>query len=317
MTTCELVTVGETMGLFGADEIGPLSCGRRMIFGLAGAESNVAIGVRRLGHTTRWIGRVGDDPVGRCVLRELRAEDVAIDGVTVDEDAPTGLMVKVRRSSSMSTVLYARTGSAGSRLSPTDVRPELISGARALHVTGITPALSASARACVERAIDLARESGALVSLDVNHRSLLWSAESGAPVVRQLAARSDIVFASEPEAEMLVGAAPAEETVTRLAELTGGAAVLKRGEHGCLAFLDGELRCHPAFEVPVVDPVGAGDAFVAGYLAAFLDGKPVQERLRIANLAGAHVVSVPGDWEGLPTQADIEAFERRVDAVER
>jgi 2-dehydro-3-deoxygluconokinase len=317
MTKGEVVTLGETMGLFATEGTGPLACGRRMTFGIAGAESNVAIGVRRLGHTTRWIGRIGADAIGTSVFRELRAEGVDLDGVVVDDTAPTGVMIKVHRSAAVSSVTYMRNASAGSRLSPEDVRPELFAGAHVVHITGITPALSASAREAVERALEMAESVGAIVSVDVNYRRALWPEHDAAEPLRNLVARADVAFASELEAEILVGAAAPERTLALLAELTGRDAVLKLGERGCVAVIDGVVHREPAFAVPVVDPVGAGDAFVAGYLAALLDGEPAQQRLRTAALCGALVVSVSGDWEGLATRADIDAFGHRSDPVDR
>jgi len=144
-----LVTLGETMALFTADRVGPLRHATTMRVGIAGAESNVAIGVRRLGHPAAWIGRVGSDELGQLVLGRLRAERVEVDAAVVDPEAPTGLMVKEHRTADLARVVYYRRGSAGSRLAPGDLDEARIRGARVLHLTGITPALSASARSDV------------------------------------------------------------------------------------------------------------------------------------------------------------------------
>jgi 2-dehydro-3-deoxygluconokinase len=318
MTAAEFVTLGETMGVLGADEIGPLRNGHRMVLGVAGAESNVAVGVRRLGHTAAWIGRVGADQIGSLVLRELRAEGVDVSHAVVDDTAPNGLMLKLRRTTATSQVLYMRRESAGSRLCVADVPADVVQGARVLHVTGITPALSESARAAVWHAIDLAGAAGVAVSLDVNHRTALWPDDAAAGrAVRELAPRCAVVFASDHEAALLVGARTPEDAARALADLGPRAAIVKRGELGYVACIDGRIWSAAAVPVPVADPVGAGDAFVAGYLASWLDGASPPDALRTANLAGAFVVAVPGDWEGAPTRADLAAFAHRTDPVSR
>lgn len=314
----EVVTLGETMGVLAADDVGPLRTGHRMVLGMAGAESNVAVGLARLGHVVAWIGRVGADPVGSMIVRELRAERVDTTHVVVDSSAPTGLMLKVRRTTATSEIIYVRRGSAGSNLRPDDVDPALIRRARLLHITGITPALSNSAHDALVHAIDIAGAHGVRVSLDVNFRASLWPDDSTASgVLRHLATRCDVLFASENEAALVVGDREPQDAAKALADLGPRHVVVKRGEQGYVASIDGEILCGEAVSVPVADPVGAGDAFVAGYLASWLEGRTPTDALRIANLAGAFVVAVPGDWEGFPTHAELVAFADRTDAVRR
>jgi 2-dehydro-3-deoxygluconokinase len=315
--TAEVVTFGETMGLLAADEVGPLRSGHRMVLGVAGTESNVAIGVSRLGHRVAWAGRVGADPIGQLVLRELRAEGVDVTHAITDSGSPNGFMLKVRRTTATSEVIYARRGSAGSRLCPDDVPADVIAGAKVLHVTGITPALSETARDAVWRAVEVARANGVAVSFDMNHRTALWSDAEASGVLRDLVKLADLVFGSENEAALVVGSCGAADAAQRLANLGPRHAVVKRGELGYTACIDGELLSDAAVPVPVADPVGAGDAFVAGYLASWLDGSTPAQSLQTANLAGAFVVAVPGDWEGLPTRKELSAFANRTDAVTR
>ncbi len=316
-TSVEVVTFGETMGVLAADDLGPLRNGHRMVLGMAGAESNVAIGLRRLGHSVAWAGRVGTDPIGRLVLRELRAEGVDVGRAVDDDGAPTGFMLKVHRTTATSEVIYSRRGSAGSRLCVADLAPELIAQARVLHVTGITAALSASAFEAVNAAIDIANAHNVSVSLDVNDRRALWSEADAGTVMRELAPRCQFLFASEYEAALIVGARTPDDAARALAALGPAHAVVKRGKLGYVACIDGVMYSDVAFNVPVVDPVGAGDAFVAGYLASWLDGADAAAALRTANLTGAFAVAVPGDWEGLPTRAELAAFVDRTDAVTR
>jgi 2-dehydro-3-deoxygluconokinase len=315
--TVEFVTFGERMGVLAADELGPLRNGHRMVLGMAGSESNVAIGVRRLGHSVAWAGRVGADPIGRLVLRELRAEDVDVSHATTDDAAPTGFMLKIRRTTATTEVVYSRRDSAGSRLSRADLDTNLIAGARMLHVTGITMALSESARDCVLAAVEIARAHGVRVSLDVNHRTTLWTDADARTALLDVVARCDFVFASEHEAALLVGALDPSDAAQAVAKLGPRHAIVKRGELGYVACIDGQPYSGAALSVPVADPVGAGDAFVAGYLASWLEGQDPADTLRTANRAGAFVVAVSGDWEGLPTRAELAAFGGGSDPVTR
>jgi 2-dehydro-3-deoxygluconokinase len=294
-----LITVGETMGLIAADGIGPLEYARGFSFGIGGAESNVAIGVARLGQPAAWFGRVGRDATGDLIRRRLAAEQVRV--LAIQDDSFTGLMVKHRRSGTALHVDYHRAGSAGSRLTPADVPVPEVQAAAVLHVTGITPALSLSARAAVFHAVEVARAAGVPVSVDVNYRSKLWPAYDAAPVLKDLVSRADIVFAGPDEAA-LVGA----PSLTALAALGPAEVIIKDGARGCTALIAGTSVQLPAVQVHVVDPVGAGDAFVAGYLAERLAGAAADVRLRTAVAAGAFAVTVPGDCEGLARRADLE-----------
>jgi 2-dehydro-3-deoxygluconokinase len=305
--TVDLLTYGETMGLLDAERIGPLRLGGPMRLSMAGAESTVAIGVARLGGSGRWVGVVGDDEVGALIIRVLRAEGVQTDGVAVVDDVPTGLLLKERRSAGVSRVNYYRRGNAGSRLSPEHVRPEDVADARILHLSGITPALSATARQAVFDALDLAKRSDTTVCVDLNYRSRLWAPAEARPVLAEMAGRADIVLATAEEAALLTGgtSADAAEAARRLGGLGPRLAVVKRGADGAVACDDGRIRDVAPGRADVVDPVGAGDAFAAGLLADLAAGRPAAHALRTAASVAAVNVACPGDWEGLPTRADL------------
>jgi 2-dehydro-3-deoxygluconokinase len=305
--TAAVVTLGETMGLLCAASIGSLEHVSDFDLRIGGAESNVAIGVARLGRPAVWMGRVGDDGVGRRVLRELRAEGVTVDAV-VDPEARTGLMLKETPTAGRTRVSYYRAGSAGSRIGIDDLDYEAIETAGVLHVTGITLALSESAEQAVFAAIGAAVAAGVPVSFDVNHRPALWGDRDPAPLYRRVAERSAIVFAGADEAALLVGAGSPEQLAARIADLGPAQAIVKLGEDGCVASIDGEALSAPAEKITPLDTVGAGDAFVAGYLVALLDGLAPADRLRQGARCGAFACLGPGDWESLPRRADLDAF---------
>ena len=174
----ELVTLGELLGQIAAQREGRLRPGAPAALSVCGAEATVAIGVRRLGMSAAYVGRCGEDAFGRMGVEVLRGEGIDVSGVMLDSAAPTGLLLRTRRTADRDLVEYVRAGSAGSRLCPEDVDPDLIAGADLLHVTGITSALSDTAAAAVDRACDLARRSGVPISFDVNYRARLWTQES-------------------------------------------------------------------------------------------------------------------------------------------
>lgn len=302
-----VVTLGETMALMRPREIGSLRHISDLAVGIGGAESNVAIGLRRLGIDSSWLGRVGADSLGQRVTREIRAEGVDVRAVE-DAEARTGLMVKERPTASTTAVHYYRAGSAGSRLAPDDIPEGWIENADLLHVTGISALLSDSAQACVAAGIDRARRAGVRVSFDVNYRSALAPAAVAAPILRSIAQRADIVFGGVEELELLFDGA--EESAATQSLLDAGVAevVIKRGADGATARLGDATVDATGFVVDVVDTVGAGDSFVAGYLSALLDGLDPQERLFRANVCGALACMTPGDWEAGPTLSEIERF---------
>ncbi|GAA1904762.1 sugar kinase [Streptomyces durmitorensis] len=306
----DVLTLGETMvALRGS---GPLKLGGSMDVSIAGAESNVAIGLARLGHATRWAGAVGDDEAGELVLRTLRAEGVDVGGVTRDPDAPTGLILFEPRLPEVTRVHYYRAGSAGSRLTAAPVERAFTApgGApRVLHLTGITPALGPSALDACRRALELAREHRTTVCLDVNFRSRLWSDEEAAGVLRSWIPYVDVLIASDDELPLCVPETTAAGEASALADELRAQGVrevvVKLGADGATAYTgDGELYA-PARPVRAVDAVGAGDAFVAGYLSALLDGDDVARRLDRAVTTGAFAVASHGDWEGAPTRAEL------------
>jgi 2-dehydro-3-deoxygluconokinase len=307
-----VLTFGETMGLFRAAEIGGLADIDTARLGTGGADSNVAIGLRRLGVSAVWAGRVGDDGLGRRVVRDIRGQGVDTRAI-VDPEAPTGLMIKEKRTPHTTQVWFYRAGSAGSRLRPDDLPPGLVEDAALVHVTGITASLSISARETVRAVLDRARRSGVPVSFDVNHRSALWRSGDPGPVYREVAAAADVVFAGEDEAVLLTGGTTdqpetlghPEALVAGMLALGPSAAVLKRGDRGALAGQGGELVAHPAHTVPVVDTVGAGDAFVAGFLSGRLRGDGLAECLAVASAAGAFACMGTGDWESLPRRDEL------------
>ncbi|WP_449351073.1 sugar kinase [Streptomyces shaanxiensis] len=302
----EVVTFGETMGALRAR--GPLKLGGDLGLSVAGAESNVAIGLARLGHRVRWAGRVGADELGDLVLRTLRAEGVDTSHAAVDDTGrPTGLLLTEPRLGTLTRVSYYRSGSAGSALAPADVLPALTPGTRILHLTGITPALSATAAGAALAAATAAHEAGTTVCLDVNYRSRLWSGERARTALRPILAHTDLLIASEDELPLVLEHpdVPEPEAVRTLLAAGVVEVVVKRGARGASVFTADATTDRAARQVNAVDLVGAGDAFVAGYLSGLLLDADVPARLHRAVTTAAFAVATRGDWEGLPSRHEL------------
>jgi len=296
-----VLCVGEAMVSLRSS--GRLRLGSPLTMSVAGAESNVAIGLARLGHPVAFAGAVGADETGELVSRTLRAEGVAIGHLRRDPARPTGVLFRERRTSELVHVEYVRRGSAGSALDKELIAGALASGPTLLHVSGVTAALSPQALRAVAAGLRLARAAGVTTSLDVNHRGRLWSRAAAAAALTPLLPDVDVLFASHDELPLVFGAANVQLGPGRPPEV-----VVTHGADGAEAITaDEHVRC-PARPVTAIDVVGAGDAFVAGYLSARLDGADLPGRLDRGTAVAAVAVGTDGDWEGLPTRAELATF---------
>ncbi|WFE35986.1 sugar kinase [Micromonospora sp. WMMD975] len=295
--------MGETMVVLAPDDGGPLEHAARLTVGVGGAESNVAMGLARLGHRAAWLSRVGDDPFGRRVIAEIAASGVDVSLVTVDPAAPTGVYLKDPGPAG-TRVHYHRAGSAASRLDAPDLTDPRLAGVRLLHLSGITAALSDSCHGLLAHALTGRALPDARIVFDVNHRPALWPADRAAPILRDLADRADVVLVGLDEAATLWGSA--DPTAVR--DLLPGPelVVVKDGPVGATALpRTGPAVFVPAPQVDVVEPVGAGDAFAAGFLAGLLREVDLRSCLRLGHLTAAPVLAVPGDTAPPPDPARI------------
>jgi len=302
--THDVVTLGEVLAVFIAPDGSPLGRSDRFQLTVAGAESNVAVGLARLGHDVAFVGRVGDDALGRRALRELRAEGVDVDRVVVDTDRATAVLVRDAPTVGTTEVVYHRAGSAGSALRPADLDLTSIAGARLLHVTGITAAISSSAfEACV-LAAETARASGTTVTFDPNVRRRIGTRDGWRTIVETMTPLADVVLVGADDASYVLPDAERTAVATWFHRRGVDTVVWKDGAHG-----SAEIGAHddvveqPAVTVPVVDAVGAGDAFAAGWISGWLDGVDVRTRLLRAATSAASVVANVGDLPGLPDRA--------------
>ncbi|MEV0782071.1 sugar kinase [Streptomyces sp. NPDC050423] len=300
--------IGETMAALVPDPVAPLEGADRLGLRIAGAESNVAVYLAGHGVPARWVSALGDDPFGRRILSEVAASGVDVSGVRTDPHRPTGLLVKDPGTHS-TRVHYYRRGSAASALTADVLNDDAVRTAGLVHLSGITPALSPGCHDLVAALLEVpAAGRPRPVSFDVNHRPALWPDGTAPDVLLGLARQADITFVGLDEAQALWGAGMTDAAAVRELLPQPRVLVVKDGGRAATAF-DGD-RAHtvPAPRVAVVEPVGAGDAFAAGFLAGLLRGEEPVRALRLGHLTAGAALRVTGDHGPLPEAARLAAL---------
>jgi dehydrogluconokinase len=315
MSEIDILSFGETMAMFVAEQAGDLASVSAFHKRIAGADSNVAIGLSRLGFKVAWLSRVGADSLGRFVVDTLEKEGLDCRHVDIDTAHPTGFQFKSRTDDgSDPTVEYFRRGSAASHLSPHSIVPELLK-ARHLHATGIPPALSETARHMSFELMTRMREAGHSVSFDPNLRPSLWSSEQQMITeINRLAALAHWVLPGLSEGRLLTGFEDPADIAAFYLDLGAEAVAIKLGPHG--AYYRTHLDQGFVAGVPVatvVDTVGAGDGFAVGMISALLENHSFADAVQRANWIGSRAVQSRGDMEGLPTRSEmVSEFEAAI-----
>lgn len=309
--TLDVLSMGETMALLVAQEPGPLADVQSFSKRIAGADTNVAIGLARLGFKVGWVSRLGADSFGSHVRKTIEAEGVDTSQVEIDPQRSTGFMLKSRSvDGSDPAIEYYRRGSAASQLSKAHLKTDYALRARHMHATGITPALSPAARELVAHAMKTLRAAGRSVSFDPNLRPSLWPDTAAMrDTLNDLARNADWVLPGIDEGKLLTGQTTPADIAAWYLDRGAKAVVIKQGAGGAyFRTATGEEGQVPGVPVPVVvDTVGAGDAFAVGIISAQLEGLGWPQALRRANWIASRALQVVGDMEGLPTRAALNA----------
>ena len=276
---------------------------------IGGAESNVAINLARLGKRTGWFSRLPDNPLGRRVVNKLREMGVNTSGVVWHPDARMGTyFIEFGSDPRPIQVIYDRANSAASQLTVADLPTEQIQFARWLHLTGITAALSDSCREAIVDAIKIAKRRGVTISFDVNYRAKLWSPKEARRTVTQFCKDADVVFVAARDAVNLFGASGDFHDIAReLQQLWGGTVVVSQGTDGICATDGGAVVTAKAFQVDIVDRVGAGDAMASGIICRLLEDASLQDALQFGSALAALKMTIPGDL-ALVSRAEVEAL---------
>lgn len=305
--TLDVVTIGEAMAMFIAQQTGDLAAAEGFVKRIAGAELNVAIGLARLGLNVGWVSRVGNDSFGRFTLQQLEKEGVDHRCVTTDAQYRTGFQLKSRvDDGSDPEVEYFRKGSAASHLSPADFNDDYFGNARHLHLSGVAAAISDSSLQLAKHAAKEMRARGKTISFDPNLRPVLWrSEEEMRKQLNHLAEYADWVLPGEKEGLILTGYRQPEAIADFYLDKGVKAVVIKTGGDGAwYKTADGEQgQVAPIHVANVVDTVGAGDGFAVGLISALLEGKTLTQAILRGNKLGSLAIQVAGDSEGLPTRA--------------
>ena len=307
----DVITFGEAMMLLVADRPGPLEQAETFFKRTAGAETNVAIGLARLGLKVGWGSRLGTDSMGRYLLAAMEKEGIDCSHVVSDPSQKTGFQFKGKvLDGSDPQVEYHRKGSAASYMGEADIDQSWLLSARHLHATGVFAAISASTLPAARTTMDLMRAAGRSVSFDPNLRPTLWaSPELMREAINDLATRADWVLPGLEEGRFLTGESTPEGVARFYRERGAQLVIVKLGAQGAWFDSDTAGCGHvPGFAVAqVIDTVGAGDGFAVGVISALLDGLGVPEAVKRGAWIGARAVQVLGDSEGLPTRAELEA----------
>jgi 2-dehydro-3-deoxygluconokinase len=267
---------------------------------VGGAELNVAVLAARLGVKARWVSRLPDNALGRMIAG--RAREQGIDAhVEWTAESRAGLyFAELGAAPRASSVLYDRAGSAISRVTPGSIDwASVFAGARWYHVSGITPALSEGAAQVTAESLAAAKQAGLTVSYDLNYRSKLWSAKQARAVQEPLMEHVDVLITTEEDARVVFGigggAESAESLATRF-ELSAVAMTLRDDPCAAIVAVDGKIHTAPRYEVQVVDPIGAGDAFCGGLIVSRLENRGWDDAVRFATATSALKLSIPGDF---------------------
>ena len=305
----DVVTFGECMLRLSPPDFQRLEQATQLNITVGGSELNVAAGVARLGLTSAWISRLPENPLGRMVRNKAREMGVDTSHLLWTRDDRLGLyFVEYGASPRASSVLYDRSMSAIAHIQPGEVRWRAVfEGCRLFHVSGITPALSDSAAAVTAEAITAAKAAGALVSYDLNYRSKLWSQEKARQIQTPFMDNVDILITTEEDTQAVFGVKEKdyETAAQRLSETMGFKVVavtlredlsVWRNIWSAIAWADGRVYRDRNYEVEIVDRVGAGDSFTAGFLYGWLSGGDVQRGLQYGNAFAALKHTLPGDF---------------------
>ena len=308
-TTFDVATFGEAMMLLVADRPGPLENAQSFHKRTAGAETNVAIGLARLGLKVGWASRLGADSMARYLLAAMQGEGIDCSKVVCDPAQKTGFQFKGRvMDGSDPPVEYHRKGSAASHMGVADVDEDWLRSARHLHATGVFAAISDTSLEAARKSITVMRAAGRTVSFDPNLRPTLWaSTEHMRASINSLAAGADWVLPGLEEGRLLTGQQTPEAIAAYYRAQGASLVAIKLGAEG--AYYDGAAGTGYVAGFPVaevIDTVGAGDGFAAGVISALLEGLSVPDAIRRGSWIGARAVQVLGDTEGLPTRAQLD-----------
>ena len=314
----DIISIGDGLITFDPVSKGPMRFVNQFERKIGGAELNVLIGCARLGLKTGWISRLGKDEFGKHIVNTVRGEGIDVGEVFLEEGYPTSLNFKEVQESGSGKTFYYRHKSPTETITPDILPIGYIKNAKILHVTGVYPAINQNNRDVILKAIQIARENGVKVSFDPNIRLRLWTEEEARETIISYLPYVDYLLAGKEELELIFQTTQMETIIQELSHYSCEKVVMKDGENGASVLLDGKwLHLQAPKVVKVVDTVGAGDGFDAGFLYGILQNWPIEKTLEFANTIGSMVVQVSGDNEGLPYLEEVQAKLGLLNVIER
>ncbi len=315
----DVVTIGDAMITLDPSSTGPMRFVSSFERKIGGAELNFAIGCARLGLKTGWISRLGNDEFGRHIYNTVRGEGVDVSEVELVDGYPTSLNFKEIMGDGSVRTFYYRDRSPTTVLTKETLKEEFLKNTKILHITGVFPAVDKTKNIeLIRHAIIEAKKHGVMISCDPNIRLKLWSEDEAKEVLRSFLPYVDILLTGVEEAELLFGTAAPHEIIEHCKAFGISHLAIKKGEEGSVGYMNGEYVEAPAVKAKkVVDTVGAGDGFDAGFIYGILQKWPLEKALHFANIIGSMVVSVTGDNEGLPYLEDVLVHLGEKERVER
>ena len=297
----DLIALGETMIALAPPPGESLRTATTWLVDHAGAESNTCVGLARLGLRVAWVSRLGVDAAGDRILDALAGEGVDLRWVRRDPRRPTGMMIKEPAAG----VRYYRSGSAASILAPEDLADVPLSDARAVLVTGVTALIGPQPHAAGLALLTVAASQAPLRIVDPNLRDGLWGSDRRVELVMPFVERCDLLLTGERELAELLGETNDVKALARRASTRGPREVVVRAP-AIVGVLDADGAW---YELDVrrdlaVDPIGAGDAFNAGYIAVRLRGGTIEEALRAGAHCGAAVTTAVSDTAAFPRRLE-------------
>ena len=316
----DLVTFGEAMVRLSPPHFQRLEQAKSLDLNVGGAELNVAVGITRFGLKSAWISKLPRNPLGHLIRDRAQEFGVDCSHIIWSDQGRAGLyFLELGASPRASSVLYDRAGSSISMIKPGEVDwPKVFKGSKHFHMSGITPALSPSASEATIEALKAAKKAGCTVSYDLNYRKKLWSPADAKKIQEPMMADVDILITTEEDTNVVFGIK--EKNYEAVAEKLAQTFKLKivaitlredlsvwKNNWTAIAYQDGRIFRDKKYDVEIVDRVGAGDAFTAGFLFGWLKLKDVEKGVQYGNAFAALKHTLPGDFNW-STMEEVEAL---------
>lgn len=314
----DVITIGDAMIAMCPSQKGPIMFCNTFERKLGGAELNVVIGCARLGLKSGWISRLGNDDFGRHIVKTVRGEGVDISEVKLVDEYPTSVYFREVLSDGSSRSFYYREKSPTSTMKSEELNEEYIKQAKVLHITGVFPSITKNNQEIILEAVKLAKKHNLVVSFDPNIRLKMWTKEEAKAYIEKLLPNVDILLIGDEEIEIILGDTTIEDAIKTFHGYGIEKVIVKKGAKGALGS-DGKNVYEVDAIKPkaLVDTVGAGDGFAAGFLTSLVQGKTLEECVKFANAVGSLVVGVEGDNEGLPYYEDVLVHMGQSKKIER